>query len=442
MTARSHEAASGGGSRYIDDDRERGVFRVDRATMTSPEVFELEQRQIFDECWLYIGHDSEIAKPGDYVRRTVVGRPLFLVRGIDGTVRCFYNTCPHRGAEVCREERGTAKRFTCFYHAWTFDTSGSLLTMPDEEGYGEGFKETCSLTTVPKLDSYRGFWFISFNDRAEPLHDYLDGAKEYLDLVVDQAEEGMRVLPGTNEYAVRANWKLMVENSLDGYHGLPLHQTYFAYVKSLGGGISGTNLVGEGGKELGHGHVVLEGEAPYGRPIARWDNLFGEDSQDEIAAIRARLVDAYGEDRAKRMADNFRNLIIFPNLMINDITAITIRYVEPLAADLMRVRAWALAPCEESGPRLQRRIDSYLTFIGPGGFATPDDVEALESCQAGFGAHPNVQWSDISRGMTRMPTVTDEVQVRAYWRAWAARMDGRPIPPPVEWPETPNPAHR
>lgn len=212
-------------------------------------------------------------------------------------MRCFYNTCPHRGAEVCREERGNAKRFTCFYHAWTFDTSGSLLTMPDEEGYGEGFKETCSLTTVPKLDSYRGFWFISFNHRAEPLHDYLDGAKEYLDLVVDQAEEGMRILPGTNEYAVKANWKLMVENSLDGYHGLPLHQTYFAYVKSLGGGISGTNLVGEGGRELGHGHVVLEGEAPYGRPIARWDHLFGEDSQDEIAAIRARLVDAYGEDR-------------------------------------------------------------------------------------------------------------------------------------------------
>ena len=356
-------------------------------------------------------------------------------------MRCFYNTCPHRGAEVCREERGNAKRFTCFYHAWTFDTSGSLLTMPDEEGYGEGFKETCSLTTVPKLDSYRGFWFISFNHRAEPLHDYLDGAKEYLDLVVDQAEEGMRILPGTNEYAVKANWKLMVENSLDGYHGLPLHQTYFAYVKSLGGGISGTNLVGEG---VGSSATVTSCWRARRRTGARSPG--GTTCLGRTPRTRSRRSGAARRclRRGPREPDG-RQLpqsdhLSQPDDQRHHCDHSPLRRTagcESHAGQGLGARAR-----EETGQRLQRRIDSYLTFIGPGGFASPDDVEALESCQVGFRAHPNVQWSDISRGMTRMPTVIDEVQVRAYWRAWAARMDGRPIPPPVEWPETPIPAHR
>ena len=247
----------------------------------------------------------------------------------------------------------------------------------------------------------------------------------------------MRILEGSNRYSTQANWKLLVENSVDGYHGLPVHQTYFAYVKSLGGGIATAGLVGYGGRQLGNGHVVLEGEAPYGRPIARWDPLFGEDAREEIEGIRAGLVRKYGAERAEHMADNFRNLVIFPNLVINDITAITIRYFEPVQPGLLHTDAWALVPREEEGARLSRRIDSYLTFIGPGGFATPDDVEALESCQKGFQAQPGVEWSDLSRGMTRMPEILDELQVRAWWRAWREAMKGEALPEPVELPETP-----
>ena len=68
----------------IIDDRERGVFRVHRSAMTSQEIFELERQQIFDRCWNYLGHESEVEKPGDYKRRNVAGRPVFFVRGKDG----------------------------------------------------------------------------------------------------------------------------------------------------------------------------------------------------------------------------------------------------------------------------------------------------------------------------------------------------------------------
>jgi p-cumate 2,3-dioxygenase alpha subunit len=420
----------------VVDDVEHGLFRVHRSTMTSNQIFAQEQERIFHQCWIYIGHESEVEKPGDFVARTVLGHPLFLLKDQQGTVRCFYNTCPHRGAIVCREDKGNAKRFTCFYHAWTYDSTGRLIALPDEDGYGDDFdREERSLQSPPRLDIYRGFWFVSFNPNIESLDDYLADAKYYLDLVVDQAEDGMRIVHGSNQYSISTNWKLLIENSIDGYHAMPVHQTYFAYTKSLGGGIKTSSVLGAP-RQLGNGHVVLEGEAPYGRPIARWDQLFGEDAKADIDSIRTRLFTTFGEERATKMCDNYRNLLVFPNLIVNDITAITVRYLDPVAPDVVNVSAWALAPREEQGDRLARRIDSYLTFIGPGGFATPDDVEALESCQKGFKARPDAGYSDISRGMTRIPEAMDELQMRAFWRAWAARMKDSPVPKIVELPET------
>ena len=76
----------------VIDDRERGIFRVHRSSMTSADLFQREREQIFNRCWIYLGHESEVEKPGDYRRRTVAGRTLFFARGKDGEVRVFLNT--------------------------------------------------------------------------------------------------------------------------------------------------------------------------------------------------------------------------------------------------------------------------------------------------------------------------------------------------------------
>jgi p-cumate 2,3-dioxygenase alpha subunit len=91
----------------------------------------------------------------------------------------------------------------------------------------------------------------------------------------------------------------------------------------------------------------------------------------------------------------------------------------------MDVTAWALGPAEESSSMLKRRIEGFNLFLGPGGFGSPDDVEALEACQEGFAATA-VEWSDISRGMRREATAIDERQVRALWREWHAHLQGLP----------------
>ena len=406
----------------IFEDSEKGIFRYHRHALTSPDILELERERIFDKCWIYLGHESEVEKPGDFRRRTVVGRPLFFVRGGDGQVRVFLNSCTHRGATICRRDQGNAHVLQCFYHAWSFNTNGDLIGMPDEAGYSEGFNRAeMGLKSPPRVESYRGFYFVSFNHAVEDLATYLGGAKEYIDLIVDQAEEGMRVVHGSNKYTMRSNWKLLMENSLDGYHAFPTHKTYFDYVLSQWPEMP--KSVEGNARALGNGHTVMEYGAVFGRPVAMWTPLFSEDTREEIARTRGRLVQLYGEERARRMSETGRNLFIYPNLVINDIMAITIRYFEPMAPDHIDVTAWELAPRGESASLLATRLDSFLTFLGPGGFATPDDVEALESCQAGFKAK-ELEWSDISRGMHREAKSVDELQMRGFWRQWHGHMMG------------------
>ncbi len=425
----------------IIDDRDRGVFRVHRSVMTSDEVLADERAKIFDRSWLYVGHESEIVKPNDYVRRSIVGRPVIFLRDAKGEVRVHFNTCTHRGATLCREDKGNTRVFQCFYHAWSFDTSGKLVITPGADGYSEGFdKSDYNLRGPARVEGYRGLYFMNLDPDAVDLQTYLGNAREYLDLVLDQGVQGMRVVDGTHQYSVGSNWKLMVENSIDGYHAPTVHATYIDFVKDSGGGQNPAALVSGGGLDLGNGHSVIESQAAWARPIAYWEPFFGEEAKPEIEAKRAEMIELYGAERGARICDTFRNLFIFPNLVINDVAAITLRRIEPTAPDRQTLEAWALAPVEEAdgSPALQRRLDSFLTFLGPGGFASPDDVEALESCQQGFQAQVGVEWSDISRGMARAPKPDDEIQIRTFWRTWASMLDDAGYPERVQDIESPN----
>jgi len=404
---------------WIIDNREEGVFRVNRRALTDPRVLELEKERVFDRCWIYAGHESEIPAPGDFCARTVAGRPVILVRGSDGQARVLLNTCRHRGALVCRERAGNAKTFQCPYHAWTYNNQGELVGVPGEDAYSPAFdRRQFALAPAPRVESYRGFLFISFAPAVEPLTDYLAGASEYLDLVSDQSAVGMEIVGGTQAYSMRANWKLLVENSIDGYHGLPTHQRYFTFLADSGVDLREAPRIPGVAKALGNGHAVMEYGAPWGRPLARWVPAFGEAKKAEFAALQKALEERLGPERAQRISQYNRNLLIFPNLIINDITAVTVRTFFPVAADYMEINAWALAPREESPENRALRLDNFLTFLGPGGFATPDDVDMLESCQRGFLNH-EVGWSDMSRGMKRdRPVPTDELQLRTFWRRW------------------------
>jgi phenylpropionate dioxygenase-like ring-hydroxylating dioxygenase large terminal subunit len=229
------------------------------------------------------------------------------------------------------------------------------------------------------------------------------------------------------EYDVAANWKLMVENSVDDYHLPSTHSTWLNFMANSGVKIepppkaAGLVLPTKGvAVELGNGHFTTDNVNFRGRPVAKWIPLYGEPAKQEIADIRAELVARLGEERAARVADTNRNLVIFPNLVINDGSSVTVRTFYPDGAGKMHVTAWALGPVEESESARARRLDAFLTFYGPGGFATPDDVEALELVQQGLANWHEDRWSEMSRGMGKEGEQlnSDEHHLRIFWRRW------------------------
>ncbi|MDE1174969.1 MAG: aromatic ring-hydroxylating dioxygenase subunit alpha [Parvibaculaceae bacterium] len=411
----------------VDDRSANGIFRVSRHAFVEQSVFESEQREIFNKCWLYLGHDSEVAAPGDFLTRSVVGRKIIFTRNKAGKVGAFFNTCPHRGALVCREKQGSANLFRCFYHSWAFDLDGKLINRPGHESYADDANANGehNLVPVPRLESYRGLYFLNFDRNACDLASYLGNSMEFIDLVMDQSADGMEVIGGTQEYGFKANWKLLAENSADGYHGQPTHATYFDYVMSTNGNLGDNVVKISKPHDLGQGHAVVEYGAPWGRPIAKAVPAWGEEGEREAAALRADLTQRLGAERADRIAYTNRNMVIFPNFVINDIMAITLRTFEPVGPGQMRVNAWALGPKGEAPKARERRLYNFLEFLGPGGFATPDDCEALALCQEGYSNMAEAGWNDISKGLNQeRPTIEDEVQMRAFWREWSRRIEG------------------
>lgn len=421
---------------HVVEEQADATFRVNRQVFVSDEVLTREIESVFGKCWIYVGHASEIRKPGDFKTRQVAGRPVIFCRDRQGEVRVLLNTCRHRGAMVCREREGTARQFYCIYHGWTYNLDGSLKAVPGEDAYGPSFDKTkMGLVEPPRVEHYRDFYFLNFDRGAKGLEEYLAGAKEYIDLVVDQSPSGkMEIISGVQEYDIKANWKLLVENSVDDYHLVATHATWLNYMRNSGVNVTppkGSNLLlptKGAGKDLGNGHLTTDNPNYRGRPVAKWISVYGEEAIADIDALRKDLFERLGDARAARIADTNRNLVIFPNLVINDGSSVTVRNFYPVAPNHMRVTAWALGPVEETEAQRARRLHAFLTFYGPGGFATPDDVAALEAAQQGFAAWREVPWSDISRGMTKSPDDqldTDEGHIRVFWRRWSELVEGR-----------------
>ncbi|MPY69779.1 MAG: Rieske 2Fe-2S domain-containing protein, partial [Alphaproteobacteria bacterium] len=105
--------------------------QVHRRVYTDSEVFELELARLFGRAWVYVGHESQTPKPGDFITTEIGRQPVIVVRGADGAIRVLLNRCSHRGAKVANEPCGHAERLTCLYHGWSYDLDGALAAVPD-----------------------------------------------------------------------------------------------------------------------------------------------------------------------------------------------------------------------------------------------------------------------------------------------------------------------
>ena len=349
---------------------------------------------------------------GDFLTRRVGGRPLIIVRGNDGRIRIFHNSCRHRGATVCRHPRGNAKTFVCFYHAWTYDNQGRLDGVPLKDAYGPGFKMEEMGLYAARTQNYRGWLFVCFSRDTACLEDYLAGARAYLDMILDQDDGGNLILPGTHEYSMRANWKLLMENTVDIYH---LDSTHGRYLRDFVPKVLGlkppdprtANAGSLRPEELGNGHVVIE-----------YRKFSGTADEAKRASWEARFC----KERATRLLDYTRTLLLFPNTLYIEQRRV-IRTCFPTAVDHSEITAWPLMPAVDDPEVRKQRLDLYLSFLGPAGHATPDDVEVMELIQKNCATLPQEAFMDCSRGMLREhPLPTDEAQMRGFWRGWRSVM--------------------
>jgi choline monooxygenase len=183
-------------------------------------VAELERQTVFSRTWQVLGRVDQVEKPGQFLTSTIGDEPLVAVRGNDGVLRVFYNVCRHHAAAVVTEPCGQASILRCPYHGWNYGLDGSLKGTPEFDGVKNFERNENSLVPV-KVETWEQFVFVNLDPHARPLAEFLGG------LVKRAAPLSLSKLHyfTTRTYDIHCNWKVFVDNYLDGgYHVPHLHK--------------------------------------------------------------------------------------------------------------------------------------------------------------------------------------------------------------------------
>jgi phenylpropionate dioxygenase-like ring-hydroxylating dioxygenase large terminal subunit len=413
--------------------------RVHRSLYLDQEVFDLEMEKIFGRTWVYVGHDSLIPKPGDYITTRIGKVPVVVSRHTDGKVYVIYNSCGHRGAIVCNEEKGNAQIFRCCYHGWTFRTNGDLDAVAMPRGYGKDFdlsNPALGMGRPPRVANYRGFVFASLSPKGLSLEEHLGHAKDSIDEVCDRAPGGEIDLGGgVHKYLFRGNWKLQLENAVDMYHVPFSHES----------------TVRRGGRQFGRraGEDSASAISDRGNAAQRWEQrsawgaresghsynghqpIAEQLPNDPVSnAYRQMLNKKYGCIKAEKVLTPKRhNTAFYPNMTLQALNQ-HVRVIVPVAVDRTEVHVYPVmlkgAP-EEMNKSFVRHLN--MTHSAASLIQT-DDLECFRRCQNGLSSQGS-DWVWFARGIDTdkqdeqgdyVNSGTVEVQQRAQYAAWLRLM--------------------
>ncbi|MDH4568876.1 anthranilate 1,2-dioxygenase large subunit [Pseudomonas sp. BN414] len=393
----------------LDFRPEEGVYRIARDMFTEPELFDLEMELIFEKNWIYACHESEIPNAHDFMTLRAGRQPMIITRDGNGELNALINACQHRGATLTRVGKGNQSTFTCPFHAWCYKSDGRLVKVKAPGEYPEGFDKATRGLKKARIESYKGFVFISLDVAGtDSLEDFLGDAKVFFDMMVAQSPTGeLEVLPGKSAYTFDGNWKLQNENGLDGYHVSTVHYNYVATVQhrqqvnaskgsasstldysKLGAGDTETD---DGWFSFNNGHSVLFSDMP--NPTVR----------PGYATVMPRLVEEHGQGKAEWMMHRLRNLNIYPSLFFMDQISSQLRIVRPLAWNKTEIISQCIGVKGESDADRESRIRQFEDFFNVSGLGTPDDLVEFREQQRGFQGRLE-RWSDISRGYGKWVT--------------------------------------
>jgi phenylpropionate dioxygenase-like ring-hydroxylating dioxygenase large terminal subunit len=376
---------------------------------SDPTIFELEMERIFSRVWLYVGHESEVPNPGDFVVRNLAGESFLFIRGRDGQLRVLLNTCRHRGNRVCLLERGNAPNFRCPYHGWVYENTGALLNVPVmKEAYGEALdRREWGLVPAPRVDQWNGLVFASLNPNASSLVAYLGDMKWYLDLTTNRGDSGLEVVGAPRRWLINANWKLPADNFVgDTLHFWNLHSSVaeIGDVHESAHGVTPTYSVS---MKNGHGvFVELQGaEADVSLLFLRnYPETLVESLKRNLTPEQVWVL-----DKAPAIGGNiFPNLgymdTVFTNFEGGMAAALPLRVWQPLSPEKTEICSWFLVEKDAPEDFKQRSYSGYMRGFGPGGAFEQDDVQAwCAVTQSSKGLMGRRLFQNISRGTAVEP---------------------------------------
>ncbi|SFB01475.1 Phenylpropionate dioxygenase, large terminal subunit [Pseudomonas sp. NFIX10] len=416
---------------------------VHKSVYIDPVLFQLEMERIYGHAWIYVGHESQVKNTGDYHTTRIGDQDVVMVRATDGKVNVHYNRCAHKGAKLVADGDGNVgKFFRCPYHAWTFKLNGAHLSAPLKSG----FEGTCydpkhpdfSMTSVARVDSYRGFVFASQASYGEDLKTFLGGVVSSIDNMCDRSPVGeLEVAGGIFRVQQRSNWKVFYENLHDTMHARVTHES------SVDAAREQAEAIGEMPFEL----LIMDGN---GEPYDFWEKLelrayhnghgymeaiFDPDAAEKDEVSRAHfecLSEAYGADRAREILGmNRHNTVIYGSGSPHTVF-MQFRVIRPVAVDKTMVEIQTFR-CKGAPDVVFDRALTYANVINsPSSNVMPDDVEVYARCQEGnmtrggnwIGMHRYVGTDTILEDGAVSINGTSELPMRNQFAAWKKFMTG------------------
>ncbi|WP_317932964.1 aromatic ring-hydroxylating oxygenase subunit alpha [Halioxenophilus sp. WMMB6] len=346
---------------------------VSRQVFSSEAVYQREQKRIFEKNWLYLAHESQLKKPGDFVSAYMGEIPVIVARGADGKIAVSINSCPHRGLRVCRADQGNTARFVCPYHTWSFRPTGELVGIPQAQPLGHKIdRAALSLKAVPRVETAFGLIFASLNPEIESLDSYLGDMKFYMEAFFDRFPGGLEVVGPAHKWQLKCNWKLPVENMLgDIGHAAFLHGSLVAQDSAPAQEIEqyGVTVV----PTPGHASAIrLLPEETSMEDRGCHDPMASPELKEYLAEVERTVAERLSPEQAriKGMA-----LGVYPNLSLLWGQS-TLRVSHPRAPGLIEYWSWWLTPVEAPDHIREQLRASYTMSFGPAGMLEQEDSYA------------------------------------------------------------------
>ena len=396
-----------------------GVTRVPYWVYQDEEIYREEQTRIFrGPTWNYLCLETELPQPTSFITTFVGDMPVVVARDPKGTLFAWENRCAHRGALVCMQRRGTAERFSCIYHNWTYDHAGNLMHVAFRNGIaGKGgmpadAKPESQSPKKLRVESIHGLVFGTLSEDVASLETYI--GPEVLPRLKRVLVRPLKVL-GTYTQVLPNNWKLYMDNVKDTYHASLLHLFFTRFRIN--------RLTQKGGVFVSHDGAH---HCTFTEMVEDRGDDYEKDNMRSAGSQEFRLEDARVLEQVDEFGDRvaIQILSLFPGFVLHQIrNSLAARQVVPKGIDRTELH-WTLFGFADDDEAMTQRRLLQANLVGPAGYISMEDGAATGFVQRGIAGSPE-RASVIEMGGSTVGTGDSrntETAVRGLWKAWRQYM--------------------